>query len=185
MFAIKWFSLTNTLVIWIWELRYFQAIKDNILVRCRIGATFAPPTFEDKKRLQTDSKGIRSDFVGQSLSWEHERDGHLPKANQNTTAARLALRYKHTAMAWWFDSAVPSLSRVQERDHPYEANHNATAARLSYCWRQIICYSEIFNYSFHFRRLRTYLYGFRTETDYTYLDTYYIYVLGTGSGGRS
>ena len=50
----------------------------------------APFTFEDKERLQTDSKGIRFNSVGQSLSWEHERDCHLAKANQNTNAARLA-----------------------------------------------------------------------------------------------
>ena len=50
----------------------------------------APFTFEDKERLQTDSKGIRFNSVGQSLSLEHERDCHLAKANQNTNAARLA-----------------------------------------------------------------------------------------------
>ena len=37
-------------------------------------------------------------------------------------------------------------------------------------WRQIVCYSEISNFSFHFRRLRTYLYGIRTEMVITYTD---------------
>ena len=43
---------------WIGELRYFQANKDDILDRCKIRATLAPPTFEDKERLQAHGNGI-------------------------------------------------------------------------------------------------------------------------------
>ena len=40
-------------------------------------------------------------------------------------------------------------------------------------WRQMVCYSGIFNYSFHFGRLWTCLYGIRIEKVCTYTVTYY------------
>ena len=35
-----------------------KANKDDILDRCKIRATFTPPTFEDKGRLQAHGNGI-------------------------------------------------------------------------------------------------------------------------------
>ena len=99
---------------------------------------------------------LRLDYRGTiSLSRAQERDRHLAKANQNTATTRPACWYKHTAMARCFVPAVQSLSRAQERDH--------TCGNKSWCrrgtpvllldrfhWRQFICYSKIFNYSFFF-----------------------------------
>ena len=43
---------------WIQKSYYFQANKDDILGRCKIRLTFAPPTFEEKERLQAHGNGV-------------------------------------------------------------------------------------------------------------------------------
>ena len=44
-------------------------------------------------------------------------------------------------------------------------------------WRQIVCYSDVSNSFFHFRRLRTHLYGTRTEMVIR-IRTYIIFITG-------
>ena len=53
-------------------------INDNILGQCKIRATFAFPTFEDKGRLQARRNGIEiCSLPGQSLSRGQEQDCRL------------------------------------------------------------------------------------------------------------
>ena len=106
------------IIMWMWKLRWFQAIKDDILDRCKIRATFAPPTFEDKERLQAHCSGIEICLRG-TISIKSARE-RSPVRKQIRIPPQPAWPkgYKHTAMAWWLASVVQSLSRAQERDHP-------------------------------------------------------------------
>ena len=79
----------------------------------------------------------------------------------------------------WYNVLLPRYNLYQEHKREITRTKQTTVPPRHACptiwyWRQIVCYSEIFNYSFHFRRLRTYLYGIRTEMVYTYSDTYYV-----------
>ena len=66
-------------------------INDNLLGRCKIGATFASPTFEDRGRLQAHGKGVEIWLPpGQSLSRAQERDCHLTKNKSGPVTANLA-----------------------------------------------------------------------------------------------
>ena len=61
-------------IMWIQKSYYFQANKDDILDRCKIRATFAPPTFEDKERLQAHGNGIEIWLPWDNLYQERKRE---------------------------------------------------------------------------------------------------------------
>ena len=165
---------------WIWELRYFQANKDDILDRCKNKGDIRTSYFWGQgKGCKHTVMALSFASAVQSLSRAQERDcpyGDKPELHHSPPGLKVA----NTQQWHWDPLARYNLYQERKREITHtEANLIATAARLAYLldrfhWRQIVCYSEIFNYSFHFRRLRTYLYGIRTEMVYTYTDTYYV-----------
>ena len=73
------------------KLKRFQ-INDDILGQCKIRATFAFPTFEDKGRLQARGNGIEiCSLPEQSLSREQERDRHLTEDKARFQHSQLGL----------------------------------------------------------------------------------------------
>ena len=77
---------------------------------------------------------------------------------------------KHTVMVLGFDyRGTISIKSTRERPPPggskSEYHHSPPAL---FIWRQIVCYSEIFIYAFHFRRVQAHLNGIRTEIVHTY-----------------
>ena len=125
---------------WIWELRYFQANKDDILGRCKIKATFAPPTFEDKERLQADCSDIEIRLRGTiSIKSSRERSP-VRKRIRISPQPTWSKGCKHTAMALRFDYVVQSLSRAQERDHPCgnKSECHCGTPGLFNCWTDSI-----------------------------------------------
>ena len=160
---------------WAWESRCSQAVKDDILVRCKIRATFAPPTFEDKEKVANTQLWYNVLPPRYDLYQEHKRE--ITHMNQTTVPPRHVWPLGTNTQLWY--NVLPRRYNLYQ-EHKREITRTAQttvpprhACPTIWYWRQIVCYSEIFNYSFHFRRLRTYLYGIRTETDYTYSDTYY------------
>ena len=74
------------LAMWVWESRYFQAYKDDILVRCKIRATFAPPTFEDKEKVANTQLWYNVLLPWYNLYQERKRE--IPHMNQTTVPPR-------------------------------------------------------------------------------------------------
>ena len=161
---------------WVWESRYFQANKDDILVRCKIRATFAPPTFEDKKKGCKRTTMVLDLILWGNLYPEHMRETATYRKQIGIPPRPVWPLGTNTQQ--WYGVLLPRYHLYQERKREITRTKQIRiplrhACPIIWYWRQIVCYSEISNYSFHFRRLRTYLYGIRTETDYTYSDTYY------------
>ena len=77
---------------------------------------------------------------------------------------------KHTVKVMGFDyRGTISIKSTRERPPPggskSEYHHSPPAL---FIWRQIVCYSEIFIYGFHFRRVQAHLDGIRTEIVHAY-----------------
>ena len=58
--------------------------------RCKIRATFAPTTFEDKERLQAHGNGIETQLPWDNLYQERKREITCAETNHDATAARLS-----------------------------------------------------------------------------------------------
>ena len=127
-----------------------------------IRATFAFPSFEDKERLQTHCNGIEIWLRG-TISIKSARE-RSPVRKQIRIPSQPAWPkgYKHTAMALRFSYVVRSLSRAQERDRPCGNKsecHRGTpvlfAGQIPLEKNHLLFWNLC--YSFHFRRLRTFI----------------------------
>ena len=76
------------------------------MVRCKIKATFAPPTFEDKGKVANTPLWYNVSLPRYNLYQEHKREITHMGANHGANATSLAFRYKHTAMVQCFTPTV-------------------------------------------------------------------------------
>ena len=72
--------------------------------RCKIRATFAPTTFEDKERLQVHGNGIETRLPWDDLYQEHKRETTRAGTNHDAAAARLS--------CCWIDSIGDKLFAI-------------------------------------------------------------------------
>ena len=124
--------------------------------------SFQSSNQETREKVQTHSSGKMVHFRG-TISIKSARE-RSPIRKQIMMPPRHACPVAGLVTSTQFPLVHRMLQGVEHTD-PTEWS----TSHLS----QIVCYSGIFNFSFHFRRLRTYLYGIRTKTDYTYSDTYH------------
>ena len=101
------------------ESRYFQANKDNILVRCKIRATFAPPTLGDKEEGYKQTAVVLDLIPWGNLYPEYTKE--IPTYRKQIRISPRPVWPPGTNTQLWYNVLLPQYNLYQE--HKREITH--------------------------------------------------------------